>query len=62
PVVLRALLPDTFPDGGTIIDLRVDTRRILEARPDALVIVSRADAPLSGMDLTTAEKDRLVSY
>jgi hypothetical protein len=60
--VLRELLPDQFEDGRTIIDLPVDTRRILQARPRARVIVSTADAPLARLGLTSAEKDRVVSY
>jgi hypothetical protein len=60
--VLRELLPDQFEDGRTIIDLPVDTRRILQARPRARVIVSTAVAPLARLELTSAEKDRVVSY
>jgi hypothetical protein len=61
--VLRELLPNQFAqDGRTIIDLPVDTRRILQARPRARVIVSTAVAPLASLGLTSAEKDRVVSY
>jgi hypothetical protein len=62
PVVLRQLLPDKDEDGRTIIDLTADTRRILQARPRARVVVSPADAPLALLGLTSAEKDRVVSY
>jgi len=61
--VLRELLPNQFEqDGRTIIALPVDTRRILQARPRARVIVSTAVAPLASLGLTSAEKDRVVSY
>ena len=60
--VLRALLPEQFEDDRTIIDLPVDTRRILQARPRARVIVSTDVAPLARQELTSAEKDRVVSY
>jgi hypothetical protein len=60
--VLRELLPDQLQDGRTIIDLAIDTRRILQARPGARVIVSSADAPQAREDLTSAQNDRLVTY
>jgi hypothetical protein len=60
--VLRKLLPGQPQDGRTIIDLPVDTRRILQARPLARVIVSTADAPAARQELTSAEVDRVVTY
>jgi hypothetical protein len=60
--VLRDLLPDKFEEGRTVIDVSVDTRRILQARPHARVIVSTDVVPLARQGLTSAEKDRVVSY
>ena len=59
---LRSLLPDTSEDGRTVIDLPVDTRRILKARPHARVLVATADAPLARLELTSAEDGRVVKY
>jgi len=59
---LRELLPDQYEAGRRVIDLPVDTRRILQARPRARVIVSSAVASQATLGLTSAEKDRVVSY
>lgn len=59
---LRELLPDKAADGLTVVDLAVDTRRILQARPRSRVVVAEAVAATATANLTTAEKDRLVTY
>lgn len=61
--VLRQLLPDRLEDGArTIVDVPVDTRRILRARPDARVIVPASELPSARSLLTFDLLGRVVGY
>ncbi len=60
--VLRELLPDQSQGGRTTVDLPVDTRRILQARPRAMVIVSSTLLSEASRELTPVEKGRLIGY
>lgn len=61
--VLRKLLPDTRETGGdTLIDLGDTTRAILVARPQARVLVAKADEQEAVAQLDFAQRARVLTY